>query len=158
MTYLILFILSGLAFSLPVHAHYYDYARVIDATTVYSYTEIQQPVRRCRPSITQARITKGGSVKGAIVGGLIGHSLGDDAPSRLVGTVAGASLGSALGRQVSGKSYYTKIHCEMAGYRSKQKRHLDGYQVTYRYKGHHYSQFMQHYPGKRIKVKVSAVH
>ena len=143
----------------------HEYGRVVSVEPVYREVRVSSPVRECydepvyhtesgRPR------SAGGMLAGGIIGGIIGHQIGDGRGRKLataVGTLVGAQVGHDA---VNGHRRHAEP--ELVGYREKcTTRHrvayeevVDGYDVTYKYRGRHYNIEMPYHPGKRIKVRV----
>ena len=146
-------------------AKFVDYARVVEVEPIYRKVRISIPKEECwqekthRPMKyrTQHNATAN-IVVGGIVGGVIGHQLGHGR-SRDIATVAGSVIGASIGHELANhtktavtKMSYTK-HCNTHR-RQRKVRRLDGYWVTYRYKGEHFMTRLQEKPGRRIRVMV----
>lgn len=101
-------------------------------------------------------------IVGGVVGGVVGNQIGSRGKRDAL-TIAGTLLGAAVGHSISRESRhhyprsrsYTTIerHCETQTEYHQEER-LDGYHVTYRYHGHHFTTRTRHRPGKRIRVWV----
>ena len=111
-------------------------------------------VRRQAPVQDQNRIA--GTAVGAIAGGLLGSAVGNGSGKTLA-TVAGAVGGGYAGNQVqknmqqSDTVTTTEQRCRTVDNWSRQ---LTGYNVTYRYQGHDYTDFLPYDPGRTVKVNV----
>lgn len=136
-----------------------DYARVVDVDPIVRRVAVDTPQRDCwyedRPVYGEPRSATP-AILGAIIGGVVGHQFGSG-HSRNVGTVAGAVLGASVGRDVSvrGAGVETRSieRCEVRGYREWEER-VDGYRVTYVYRGREYRTVMPYDPGNRVQVRV----
>jgi uncharacterized protein YcfJ len=164
------------------HGASYDYARVVDVDPIVRHVRVRTPVRECweetryddydrrgrhdRPRRSEA----GATIAGGIIGGVIGRQFGDgdgrDAMT-LVGTLVGAAIGNE--RASRGREYerrydydrydayertsYPVTRCETR-YRAESKERIDGYRVTYRYRGQTYTTRTDYDPGDRIRVRV----
>lgn len=114
---------------------------------------------------------------GGVIGGVIGNQLGRKGSSgaRAGATIAGAIIGSALAGESSSKSRRHRRNpqpginhvqsrpsidvrpikrCENTTETHYEQR-LQGYNVTYRYRGETYKTRMNRDPGSRIKLQVS---
>ena len=146
-------------------AKFVDYARVVEVEPIYRKVRITIPEEECwqekthRPKKYRSQHnTTANIVVGGIVGGVIGHQLGHGR-SRDIATVAGNVIGASIGHELANhsktainKMSYTK-RCNTHK-RQRKVRRLDGYWVTYRYKGEHFTTRMQEKPGRRIRVMV----
>ncbi len=145
------------------------YAKVIDVTPVYREVKVSTPVKECwKEPVTHTRRTghgsshsAGGILAGGLIGGIIGHQFGKGRGNKVstaVGTLIGAQIGhdASRGGHTSSQSIYTRYEnfCEVQNQVSYEEI-LDGYKVTYRYKGKKYQTEMPYDPGKKIKLKIS---
>jgi len=117
---------------------------------------------------------------GGVIGGVIGNQLSRKSSSgaRTGATVAGAIIGSALAGESNHRNNRNKRHRRHSNKRHYQydrqpvyetrpvkrcenttethyKERLQGYDVTYRYRGENFITRMKRDPGDRIKVQVS---
>ncbi|MEN7344296.1 MAG: glycine zipper 2TM domain-containing protein [Pseudomonadota bacterium] len=137
----------------------YAYARVVDIKPLIRTVRVEVPVRECyeQPVTyeTRRRGNAGRTIAGGIIGGLIGNQFGDgrgrDAMT-VLGTVIGASAANA--DQPRGQSE-TRLerYCETR-YEYEERDRVEGYRVTYRYKGETYTTRTSTDPGDRIRVRV----
>ena len=145
----------------------YDYAKVISSEPMINYVTVTTPVRECREEMRyytvdrRARNTGGGALVGAIIGGVLGHQVGsgrgNDAAT-VAGTLIGAAIGGESARQNShdyGDEHIARPveRCSTTYERHREER-IDGYRVTYRYRGQKYMTEMPYDPGKKIRVRV----
>jgi len=146
---------------------YHDYAKVVDVEPITRVVRISEPRRECwdeeitsyrRRASHRAR-SYTPTVVGGIVGGVLGHEItrgrGRDAM-----TVAGALLGASIGRDISRRQRVveepyvrTEQRCRVFDEYHEEER-IDGYRVTYRYKGNTFVRRMDYDPGRRIRVRV----
>ena len=98
---------------------------------------------------------------GSIIGGVIGHQFGDG-NSRRVLTAAGALVGGSVAHRATqrhhrGATYNyiprTERHCTVVD-EVTEIDHIEGYNVTYRYKGNTFIKRTDSHPGKRIRIRV----
>lgn len=122
--------------------------------------------RHQRPRRSEA----GSTIAGGIIGGVIGRQFGDgkgrDAMT-LVGTLVGAAIGNERASQARAyderheydrydarvRQSYPVTRCETR-YRTDAEERIDGYRVTYRYRGQTYTTRTDYDPGDRIRVRV----
>jgi len=143
----------------------YDYARVTDVRPIYREVEVSRPVRECwEEPVYHTRQnghkSAGGMLAGGLIGGIIGHQIGKG-PGNKVATAMGTLIGAQIGHQaVNG---HREQHSEtVAGYEEHCKTRqqvsyeevVDGYDVTYKYRGQSYHVEMPYDPGKRIKMRI----
>lgn len=104
----------------------------------------------------------GGMLAGGIVGGIIGHHLGQGRKNRGVATAVGTLVGARIGHEAvkqhgSHHSYseVTEMQQSCSQYeRVRYHQEIDGYDVTYKYKGREFQIEMPYDPGKRIKMRI----
>lgn len=99
----------------------------------------------------------GGTVLGAIVGGVLGNTVGKG-DGRKAATVAGAVAGGAVGNRVSAahdRNYTTRqTVCRPVDNYAPQQQ-IVAYDVEYRYRGDVYMSRVPYDPGERLRVRVS---
>ncbi len=149
----------------PLHADnsvFYDHAKVLDARPVYETVSVSTPRTVCRDVQVSSHAAPR-SYTGVVAGGIIGGAIGNQivhGKYRDWGTVAGALLGGSLGNDYTNRHQpqtfgsHTVERCHQVERVSEQRR-LAGYDVTYRYQGRDHVAFMDHDPGKRVRVAVS---
>jgi uncharacterized protein YcfJ len=141
----------------------YETAQVVRADPIYRTARHAVPREECRFEQVAYRHQSGSAtapVVGAIIGGAIGNAVGTNKSSRRVGAVAGAALGGSIGYDVSRRHahagdvhYRTERVCStVTEYREVSR--IDGYHVTYRYRGNTYTTTMPYDPGKHLRVRV----
>lgn len=145
----------------------YDYAKVISSQPIVNYVTVKTPVRECWEEMQYYTVDRrhryggGGTLVGALIGGVIGHQVGSGRGNDAA-TVAGTLIGAAIGSDSSRRRYddhgAERIarpvqRCETQ-YQAHQEERIDGYRVTYRYKGQKYVTEMPYDPGRKIRVRV----
>jgi len=144
----------------------YDYARVLEARPIVHQVQVRIPVRECwQETAYQEHRPYADTIGSTLVGGLIGGVIGSQFGSghgRDAMTVAGTLVGSAIGHDAAlarnRDGYYTRTaypvqRCETS-YRYRTEERIDGYHVTYKYRGRVFSTRTASDPGKRIRVRV----
>ncbi|NNF52175.1 MAG: glycine zipper 2TM domain-containing protein [Gammaproteobacteria bacterium] len=161
----------GLASATPALAEHevsdgyqYAYANVVDVQPIVRYVTVESPVREC---YTVNRVVKtrrnggnaaGATLAGAIIGGVIGNQFGSGS-GRAAATAAGVVIGSSIAsdnarRNTTGARVRQPVkQCDIS-YETHEEERIDGYRVTYVYRGTEYRTRMQRHPGERIKVRV----
>jgi uncharacterized protein YcfJ len=144
-----------------------DTAKVIDVDPIYRRVRINNPNHQCwdRPRYRNHRSSHDShtsTIAGGIIGGVIGNQFGDGSGKTAM-TIAGTLLGGSIGRDIKhdnhryrhNDDYYDRNeYCNSRDhYRTEQR--IDGYRVTYKYKGKIYKTTMDHDPGRRIPVEVT---
>lgn len=97
-----------------------------------------------------------GTVLGAIVGGVLGNTVGRGDGHRAA-TVAGVVVGGAVGNSVGAghdRYAYPEPRCRIVDDGGEESR-LIGYDVQYRYRGDVYGSRLRNDPGDRVRVRVS---
>lgn len=147
------------------HDSFYVDARVVDVAPIVRIVRVEEPRRVCwDEEVTNARtrILHSGSYTPMVVGGIVGGVLGNQlvkGKRRKAVTVAGAVLGASIGRDISRhrplpRTYTTvERRCEIQSTYHEEER-VEGYRVTYRYRGRTFTTRMDHRPGPRVRVKV----
>ena len=141
------------------------YARVVDVEPVYRYLSISTPSELCSAPVRyKGHRSAGNTVVGAIIGGTLGHVVAKNSRKRHAATLAGAVIGSVIGHELAERhnspNYASNHHSTRAlqqncvtRYEPNRKvRQLEGYDVTYRFRGQRFQKFMHEHPGKRIYI------
>lgn len=144
-----------------------DYAQVLRAVPVTHTVQISEPRRECweeeahTPVVyTEAPDSTGKVLLGGLVGGVIGHQIGRGRGNRAA-TLAGTLIGAAVGHDAAMKAAHTVQEdrvdhvqrCRMTQDLRNEER-IEGYEVTYRYRGEVFTTRMPYDPGKRLRVRV----
>ena len=146
---------------------YFAYAKVIHAEPIVRIVTVSSPRRECWNEKLRhyRRHGRRGSrsytpmVVGGIVGGVVGNQFGRGRGRNAL-TLAGALLGASIGRDIGAQPHRgyrpyttTERHCEVREEYHEEER-IEGYRVTYRYKGKTFVTRTDHHPGKRIRIKI----
>jgi uncharacterized protein YcfJ len=143
----------------------FEYARVLEVQPIYREVRVSRPLRECRDvpvyhTHRQGQESAGAMLAGGLIGGIIGHQFGDGRVNRVatvVGTLVGAKIGQDVGNGSAGSEHETLVgyeeHCQIRQQLSYEEV-VDGYDVTYRYRGRDYHVEMPYDPGKRIKMRI----
>lgn len=146
---------------------YFAHAQVVRVEPIIRMVTVATPRRECwdeKVRHIQHHGTKGSGsytpmAVGGIVGGVVGNQFGGGRGKDIL-TVAGALLGASIGRDMArphphGQRVYTTTErrCEVLDEYYEEER-IEGYRVTYRYKGKRFETRTDHHPGKRIRIKV----
>ncbi len=143
----------------------FDYARVVDARPIYRRVEVSTPVRECwdEPvyhSDNGHGKSADGMLAGGIIGGIVGHHIArgkNQGVATAVGTLIGAKIGHDAVNRHRGHGEPTVVGYEercKTSYRVDYEEVVDGYDVTYQYRGQRYQVVMPYDPGKRIKMRI----
>jgi uncharacterized protein YcfJ len=147
-----------------------EYARVVSVTPQIRTVQIQVPVRECEevagyfvhsPQVSRQNIAPT-VIAGGVIGGLVGNNVGSGSgrdAARIFGTLAGAAIASDIARErqqvtttrtwVPGSTQCTTRN----SFRTEER--LDGYSVTYEYRGVHYTTHTREHPGTRLPIQVT---
>ena len=137
-----------------------NYGRVLDVEPVYRYYKEPVNARSClqydhgRPTYTSHTAT----VLGAVIGGALGHRIGDSHGDPTAAAVAGGLLGASVGRDIDrrasdNRALLVEGPCRVG--RSEQtRRQLVEYRVRYRYNGEVHVARMDYHPGDWVKLDV----
>lgn len=137
------------------------WADVLRVDPIYDRVRSSSPREVCEDIPVDRHIDDGnraaGTVLGAIVGGVLGNTVGKG-DGRKAATVAGAVIGGSVGNNVArgDDRYYSSVdrHCRMVEDVSEERR-VVAYDVQYRYRGDVYMSRMSFDPGDRMRVRVS---
>jgi uncharacterized protein YcfJ len=144
----------------PMAAPTYEYRRrpqerVFEAPITSVRAVMGPPEQRCwveRQQVAEQRIDPGSALAGAVIGGIIGHQIGNH---RDAATAGGAIVGGAIGSQVGG----TTVIRERDVQRCTQQ--VSGtpqyYDVTYNFRGAEHRAQMTTPPGRTITVNQDGV-
>lgn len=148
------------------------YARVLSAEPIVKEVKVAVPRETCWKEKVVTYETKetgkeswkvGSTALGALIGGAIGHQIGDGR-GQDAATVAGAAIGGKVGHDVYKKDHKPKTiehvsyeqRCKTVNdYRTESK--TQGYAVTYEYQGQVFNTEMENAPSGEfmpIEVKV----
>ncbi len=149
-----------------VHQSLQAYGKVIDVTPIYREVRVSTPRKECWDEPVRTRHTRrsasqaGPTLVGALLGGAIGHQIGKGRGKQVataLGTVIGAQVANDASRHNRHDSFeqYTRYEevCEVTE-RVNYQQVIDGYQVTYKYKGQRFNTRMPYDPGDRIKLRI----
>jgi uncharacterized protein YcfJ len=143
-----------------------DYGRVVRVQP--RVEQIRQPRQECRTEYVQVPVQQqqarsaGGSIVGGIAGALLGSQVGGG-NGRVAATAAGAIAGAVVGDRVDndGRQLPPPGVQEQAVRQCRTVDNIEsrtiGYDVTYDYRGHTYTDLMSRDPGERVRVRVSVV-
>jgi len=141
----------------------YDYARVTNVEPIYRTVRINTPRQECWDEQRVAYNPGYQSGTPTIIGGLIGGAIGNQfgkGHGKDVATIAGALLGGSLARDSqnnnrAGGHTDTRVEtaCRTVNEAHEEQR-IDGYRVSYKYRGQFYTTRMNRDPGKRVRVQV----
>lgn len=135
-------------------------ARVSRVEPIVEVVQIPQQRRECwdeEVSGVSRRHSTDGMLVGAIIGGVIGHNVGNrhnrDTNSA-IGSVIGATIGHNSDRSHSEPYSYIEQRCSVTTDYMEEERIL-GYRVSYHYQGEHYTTRMDRDPGHFVQLRIS---
>lgn len=146
----------------------YDYAKVVNVEPLTRTVHITTPERECWQEEVRypveyrdPRDSARGTIVGAVIGGVIGHELGHhNHHDRHAATAVGTLIGASIGRNAAGRSgarveerVAYENRCRVTERRTTEER-IDGYLVTYHYKGEIFRTRLPYDPGKHIRVRI----
>jgi len=146
-----------------------DYATVVSADPVYRTIEHRVPRESCWTETVEVRDRQRHAKSttpaliGGLIGGAIGHELGRGKDNKKIGAVVGSILGMSVGNDIRRNKHHNRgdrirfeeiERCEVS-HTIETEEILQGYDVSYKYRGQHYETFMNEHPGRRIPVAVS---
>lgn len=134
-------------------------ARVTRVAPIYRTVTVTTPQQECWDEPRRSRRdhhSYTSTIAGGIIGGVIGSQFGGGNGKTAL-AVAGTLLGGSVGRdwEAKNRNVHTgyQEHCRVVERQHREQR-IDGYDVSYRYHGKHYTTVMDHHPGKFIPVDV----
>jgi len=139
-------------------------AKVLSVTPIYRYVTTNTPTQHCyKERVTHTSYNDGDRdgrmLLGGIIGGVIGNNIGHG-KSRKGRALVGALIGSHVGSSIASRNAYSSQHtgyenrCETQ-HVSETKKQIDGYNVSYRFRGRTMTTQTPYHPGRRIKLNVN---
>jgi uncharacterized protein YcfJ len=142
----------------------YVYAKVVDVDPIVRYVTVRHPRRECWNEVVYERDrtrVAGPALAGGLIGGAIGRQFGGGS-GRDALTLAGAIAGSAIATERAVRNRGSAVRetnverCEVV-HDSYREERIDGYRVTYQYRGRRHTIVTPEPPGSRIRLRVTAV-
>ena len=138
-----------------------SWADVLRVDPIYDRVQTSSAREECDDVPVDRHVDNGnraaGTVLGAIVGGVLGSTVGKG-DGRRAATVAGAVVGGAVGNNAArgDDGYYrdTERRCRVVQDAAAERR-VVAYDVQYRYRGDVYMSRLSYDPGARLRVRVS---
>lgn len=152
------------AVSVSHAAEFDDTGRVLKV--VEQTEQVNQPQRECRTEYVQVQQrperqerSVGGALLGGLAGGLLGNQVGGG-NGRTAATAGGAVIGALVGDRMQNNNDGGAVttseqpvqRCRMV---DRWETRVNGYAVTYEYRGREYTSVMPRDPGDRIRLHVS---
>ena len=144
------------------------FARVLKVEPIIRFVTVKIPIEECwderRTERTNPPDTGGSTIVGAIIGGVIGNQFGSGS-GKAATTALGALLGGSMAQKAAVKRAEREGHYDSRrtyvvqrcrnSYDYRKEERVDGYEVTYKYKGDTYMTRMPEDPGQRIRLRVT---
>jgi uncharacterized protein YcfJ len=147
----------------PIAAPTYEYRRrpqerLFEAPITSVRAVMGAPEQRCwveRQQVAEPRVNPGGALAGAVIGGIIGHQLGDGR-HRDAATAGGVVAGAAIGSQAGAGG--TVVHeRDVQRCTTQVSGTPQYYDVTYNFRGTEHRAQMTTSPGRTITVNQDGV-
>jgi uncharacterized protein YcfJ len=138
-----------------------DFGRVVRVQP--RVEQVRTPRQECRTEYVQVQQQQQRSAGGGIVGGIAGALLGSQVGGgngKVAATAAGAIAGAMVGDRVDndgrgqGGGVQEQAVRQCRTVEAVENRNV-GFDVTYEYRGHTYTNYMDRDPGDRIRLNVS---
>lgn len=146
---------------------YYDEAKVIAVQPISHTVQVMTPQRDCYQQEVHNPVYEGGdsggaAIVGGVVGGILGHKLSEGrGGATIAGTILGAAIGNEIGRaNAEPPRYRDEVRYQdrcVVRYVPHTEERIDGYRVTYRYRGETYTTQTRYKPGNELRVKVTVI-
>jgi uncharacterized protein YcfJ len=141
-------------------AEFEDSARVL--RVVEQTEQVNVPQQECRTEYVQVQQRQERGVGGAIIGGVAGGILGNQVGGghgRTAATAAGAVVGALVGDRMENNNVSGGTVTEQPVQRCRTvdrwETRVNGYAVTYEYRGHEYTTVLPRDPGDRLRLRVA---
>ena len=151
----------GSCFSYAHHPDEEDiYAKVIHVEPVYRTYSIPASNNSCirYDHSIPVRTSFTATILGAVIGGALGHKIGDAHGDPGAAAIAGGLIGASVGHNIDRRHSYNRQLLVAGPCRSDRHsetvRELVEYKVTYRYNGKVHEARMDYDPGKWVKLNV----
>ncbi len=141
-----------------------DTAKVISVTPIYRRTSSSTPRRECWDEEVFYSVdddhdnTALNMIVGGAIGGALGHNIGRHSDSaKIAGAVIGSAIGYDRAQRHRGRHKLRRgveERCQTV-YEQVSHERLDGYRVTYRYRGKTFTTITDEDPGKRLRLRIT---
>ncbi len=141
-----------------------DTAKVISVTPIYRSISSTRPQRECWEEEVFYSEDAGGDntalnmIVGGAIGGALGHNIGRHSDSaKIAGAVIGSAIGYDRAQRHRGRHKLRRgveERCQTV-YEQVSHERLDGYRVTYRYRGQTFTTITDEDPGKRLRLRIT---
>ena len=150
------------------HDSEWDYARVVRSEPIVRQVRVSEPRQECyEEPVTERTVYRGGynnpgaPLIGAIIGGVIGHQFGQGHRDGHLATAAGAFIGANHAAANSGyrndrvveRTVY-ETNCRTVR-NARYEERIEGYNVTYKYRGRLHHMRMPYDPGRKVRIRVN---
>ncbi len=141
-----------------------DTAKVISVTPIYHNVSSTRPQRECweEEVFYSEDAGRDNTALNMIVGGAIGGALGQNIgrhsdSAKIAGAVIGSAIGYDRAQRHRGRHKLRRgveERCQTV-YEQVSHERLDGYRVTYRYRGQTFTTITDEDPGKRLRLRIT---
>ncbi len=141
-----------------------DTAKVISVTPIYRSISSTRPQRECweEEVFYSDDVGHDNTALNMIVGGAIGGALGQNIgrhsdSAKIAGAVIGSAIGYDRAQRHRGRHKLRRgveERCQTV-YEQVSHERLDGYRVTYRYRGQTFTTITDEDPGKRLRLRIT---
>jgi uncharacterized protein YcfJ len=131
-----------------------EFGTVVSSTPVTQQIAVPQQTCSEQQQLVQQQTSGGGAVIGAVVGGLLGHTVGGGLAKPAatgIGVVAGAAVGDHVEAGTTPPAETTVRNCQTA---TRIDSRVIGYDVVYDYHGQRYSARLAQDPGTQVPLNV----
>ncbi len=132
-----------------------EYGRVVSSVPVRAQVPVPQTMCTDEQQLVQTPTSGAGALLGALIGGAVGNSMGAGmgrAAATGIGVVAGAAIGNNVETNGRPVSSVPVRRCQTG---TRYESRVVGYDVTYEYRGEHYTTRLNRDPGRRIALDVN---
>ena len=141
-------------------------APVTHVDPIVRYVNVQTPQEVCWNQNVREPVRRQRNAAPTVIGGIIGGVLGSQVTrhrgrsSRNAATAAGALVGALVGNDYGRRTaapprtYVTTQRVCEVNYVTHTEERIDGYRVSYRYRGRHFVTQTATHPGSTIRVRV----
>lgn len=142
----------------------YTQARVIRVEPIVRTVQVEVPEQQCWEESVRYPMhttgTAGPTIVGGVIGGVVGHQIGRGGgkdTATLLGTLIGAAVGHDIAMKSGRGPAYEQVHYEQrcrVVYHYRSEERIEGYWVSYRYRGEIFTTRLPYDPGEYVRVRV----
>ncbi len=141
-----------------------DTAKVISVTPIYRSVTSSRPKRECWEEEVFYSENDGHDdtalrmIVGGAIGGALGHNIGRHSDTaKIAGAVIGSAIGYDTAQRHRGRHKLRRgveERCQTV-YEKVSRETLDGYRVTYRYRGKTFTTITDEDPGRHLRIRIT---